>query len=130
MVDQELELVMEVKLFSSIAEAGTSGSSLNSATAAVTITKGKALQIHPNTSSYTDGGTVDIDFSQIGDRIIELSTGGSSFSLTGSNATNVGQQGSIVLINPIQPHQLSLGLQVMFGILKMEMLLQYQQQMI
>ena len=72
------------KIVFQIAEAGTSGSSLNSATAAVTITKGKALQIHPNTSSYTDGGTVDIDFSQIGDRIIELSTG-IHFSLTGSN---------------------------------------------
>ena len=88
------------KIVFQIAEAGASGSSLNSATAAVTITKGKALQIHPNTSSYTDGGTVDIDFSQIGDRIIELLSGGTSFSLTGSNATNVGQQGSIVLINP------------------------------
>ena len=87
-----------------IAEAGTTGSSLNSATAAVTITKGKALQIHPNNSSYSPdvSNKVDIDFSQIGDRIIQLSTGGDSFSLTGSNVTaaSKGQQGSIVLINP------------------------------
>lgn len=86
-----------------VATAATgSGTSANSLADAVSITSGKALKIHPNTSGYSPdiNNEVDIDFERTGDRIINLSSSGNSFALTGSNATNVGQQGSIILINP------------------------------
>lgn len=86
-----------------VATAATgSGTSANSLADAVSITSGKALKIHPNTSGYSPdiNDEVDIDFERTGDRIINLTSSGTSFTLTGSNATNVGQQGSIILINP------------------------------
>ena len=86
-----------------VATAATgSGTSANSLADAVSITSGKALKIHPNTSGYSPdiNDEVDIDFSRTGDRIITLATDNTDFKLTGSNATNVGQQGSIILINP------------------------------
>ena len=85
-----------------VATAATgSGTSANSLADAVSITSGKALKIHPNTSSYTvSSEEVDIDFARTGDRIITLAADNTNFALTGSNATNVGQQGSIVIINP------------------------------
>jgi hypothetical protein len=86
-----------------VATAATgSGTSANSLADAVSITSGKALKIHPNTSGYSPdiNDEVDIDFSRTGDRIITLATDNTDFYLTGSNATNVGQQGSIILINP------------------------------
>ena len=85
-----------------VATAATgSGVSANSLADAVSITSGKALKIHPNTSGYTVSfSAVDIDFQRTGDRIITLADDNTDFELTGSNATNVGQQGSIVIINP------------------------------
>lgn len=83
-----------------IAEAGESGTTLNTPSAAVSITSGKALQIHPTSGAPSvSSGEVDIDFLRAGDRIFTLQSGGTDFSLTGSNATNVGQQGSIVIVN-------------------------------
>ena len=84
-----------------VATAATeSGTSANSLGDAVSITSGKALQIHPTSGAPTvSSGEVDIDFFRAGDRIFTLASGGTSFSLTGSNATNVGQQGSIVIVN-------------------------------
>ena len=85
-----------------VATAATgSGTSANSLGDAVSITSGKALQIHPTSGnpSVSGSGEVDIDFFRAGDRIFTLESGGTSFSLTGSNATNVGQQGSIVIVN-------------------------------
>ena len=86
-----------------VATASTSsGSSANTLADAVSITSGKALKIHPNTSGYTVDVNDDvyIDFARTGDRIIELASDSANFSLRGSNASNVGQQGSIVIINP------------------------------
>ena len=84
-----------------VATASTSsGTSANSLGNAVSITSGKALQIHPTSGAPTvSSGEVDIDFLRTGDRIFNLAIGGTDFSLTGSNATNVGQQGSIVIVN-------------------------------
>ena len=84
-----------------VATAATgSGTSANSLANAISITSGKALQIHPTSGAPTvSSGKVDIDFYRAGDRIFTLASGGTSFSLTGSNATNVGQQGSIVIVN-------------------------------
>jgi hypothetical protein len=85
-----------------VATAATgSGTSANSLANAISITSGKALQIHPTSGAPTvSSGEVDIDFFRAGDRIFNLANGGTNFSLTGSNATNVGQQGSIVIVNP------------------------------
>ena len=84
-----------------VATAATgSGTSANSLANAISITSGKALQIHPTSGAPTvSNDKVDIDFFRAGDRIFTLASGGTSFSLTGSNATNVGQQGSIVIVN-------------------------------
>jgi hypothetical protein len=84
-----------------VATAATgSGTSANSLANAVSITSGKALQIHPTSGNPSvSSGEVDIDFLRAGDRIFTLESEGTDFSLTGSNATNVGQQGSIVIVN-------------------------------
>jgi hypothetical protein len=84
-----------------VATASTSsGTSANSLGDAISITSGKALQIHPTSGAPTvSGEQVDIDFFRAGDRIFNLASGGTNFSFTGSNATNVGQQGSIVIVN-------------------------------
>lgn len=83
----------------STAATGT-GTDSNDQGDAVSITSGKALQIHPTSGAPTvSSGEVDIDFFRAGDRIFNLASGGTTFSLTGSNATNVGQQGSIVIVN-------------------------------
>ena len=78
----------------------SSGTTTNSLGNALSITSGKALQIHPTSGNPSvSSGEVDIDFLRAGDRIFTLQSGGTDFSLTGSNATNVGQQGSIVIVN-------------------------------
>ena len=78
----------------------SSGTTTNSLGNALSITSGKALQIHPTSGNPSvSSGEVDIDFLRAGDRIFTLQSGGTDFSLTGSNATNVGQQGSIVIEN-------------------------------
>jgi hypothetical protein len=85
-----------------VATAATgSGTDTNDQGDAVSITSGKALQIHPTSGnpSVSGSGEVDIDFLRAGDRIFILQSGGTDFSLTGSNATNEGQQGSIVIVN-------------------------------
>lgn len=83
----------------STAATGT-GTDPNDQGDAVSITSGKALQIHPTSGNPSvSDGEVDIDFFRAGDRIFTLQSGGTPFSLTGSNATNVGQQGSIVIVN-------------------------------
>jgi hypothetical protein len=88
-------IVFQVATASTISSTNT-----NSLGNALSITSGKALQIHPTSGAPTvSGDQVDIDFFRAGDRIFNLASGGTNFSLTGSNATNVGQQGSIVIVN-------------------------------
>ena len=78
----------------------SSGTDTNSLGNALSITSGKALQIHPTSGNPSvSSGEVDIDFLRAGDRIFILQSNGTDFSLTGSNASNVGQQGSIVIVN-------------------------------